>query len=1027
MNFFFARQNREVLMLSILCALMGPGVEAATGSQCAPLFSGGFEFRFEDTVVASPEDPLDCPSAQFRCEKPEVVSGPVFQVVDSACDPVAGHCQYQVRVEFKLPGNQENQDDDPLANLYNALWYRAATAPTCYGASCGQSSVCGQAFTATPLIDGDSVTFTASTTARCSDLKDFDAATDYLSLGVRVCQTNFSCRKTTLVNGIRMSGPDTAGALGCPPPPPPFACGESAASCQLCLPGGSGADGSGPSSGGDGGGDGAQTGEGAHLRYLAGGAGATGMPGETEWREILGRHWSHDYAQRIVEDPDESHVWLITDHASFREFGNLSAGVYETLAPSDEYRTLEYLGDGLGWELHGLDGTVVAFDDAGLWLSTTDRNLVAKTGQYVSGKLDQVLFPDGREEHFSYCGAADPTCAEGRLTSITLVGVDGVTSRDWSFTWSGDDLTRIDRPDGTALAYSYDTTFGGYLTQVKLIGTDGSSERVLRAYEYDAEGRVGTTWKGAASASDPGAIDLWTFDYVADGQTELIDPLGRTSVRHHDSDPSSIRPRITEVTGDCPSCGTAANSTFTYDDPDNPLLPTRVVDGEGNTTDFTYDVDGRVLTRAEAVGTAQERTTTWTYDASYPALVATMSRPSIEAGQNRETIYTRDGAGNVTEREIRGYEAGQPFDCTVGGAPCYETVMTHNSKGLVETIDPPGYGTADVTTFAYDATRGSLVLASRSDPLVGSIGYGHDAYNRRTSVTDVNGVVTTTEYDLLDRVVKVTRLGPDDAVTTDDLITEHVYNAYGDLQHTILPAGKNYIVYEYDEAGRLKAIERRPDASTKAERTFFTLDPAGNRTREDLQRWDTTLDDWVTESTTRYFFSSRCHVDQVLHPDGTVTEHDYDCNGNLTSTWDANHPSAGKTNPATAVYAYDGLDRLTSVTRPWAAAGGGTSVTSYGYDVQDHLTSVIDAEGSATSYTYSDRDLLTEEVSPVSGTTTHAYNAHGALEQTTDARGIIETRTVDELNGEPSWTTRTPPSTPPTLTAPAPPSLKWAG
>ena len=76
--------------------------------------------------------------------------------------------------------------------------------------------------------------------------------------------------------------------------------------------------------------------------------------------------------------------------------------------------------------------------------------------------------------------------------------------------------------------------------------------------------------------------------------------------------------------------------------------------------------------------------------------------------------------------------------------------------------------------------------------------------------------------------------------------------------------------------------------------------------------------------------------------------------------------------PATATYDYDALDRLTSVTRPWAGAGGGSSVTSYQYDVQDHLTSVTDAEMSPTTYAYSDRDLLTQEESLVSGTTNHA-------------------------------------------------------
>src|SRR5687768_15421253 len=64
-------------------------------------------------------------------------------------------------------------------------------------------------------------------------------------------------------------------------------------------------------------------------------------------------------------------------------------------------------------------------------------------------------------------------------------------------------------------------------------------------------------------------------------------------------------------------------------------------------------------------------------------------------------------------------------------------------------------------------------------------------------------------------------------------------------------------------------------------------------------------------------------------------------------------------------------------------------VTTYTYDVQDHLTGVTDAEGNNTSYTYSDRDLLTREESPVSGVTTIAYDAHGNATSTTDARNVV--------------------------------------
>ena len=73
-------------------------------------------------------------------------------------------------------------------------------------------------------------------------------------------------------------------------------------------------------------------------------------------------------------------------------------------------------------------------------------------------------------------------------------------------------------------------------------------------------------------------------------------------------------------------------------------------------------------------------------------------------------------------------------------------------------------------------------------------------------------------------------------------------------------------------------------------------------------------------------------------------------------------------------------------------------MTAYGYDMQDHLVRVTDANGTVTRYVYGDRDLLTEEVSEVSGRTTFRYNEHGELIEETDARGVTVTRQIDALD-----------------------------
>jgi YD repeat-containing protein len=468
----------------------------------------------------------------------------------------------------------------------------------------------------------------------------------------------------------------------------------------------------------------------------------------------------------------------------------------------------------------------------------------------------------------------------------------GAPSRTWTYTWSGLDLVRIERPDGSAweMTYSADPNLPGYLTRLDLKGSTGGLGRVERAWEYDARGNVARTWRGDPSPAGPGVVDLHSLAYDAPhlpARTEVTDPLGQVTVYELERDPGSRKPRITRIDGDCPTCGSGPNATFEYGDIANPLLPTVEVDGRGLRTEWTYDARGQVTRRLDAAGTPLQRATEWQYHPNFPALATRVTVPSTSGGAAlRETVMGYDAQGNLTSRTEKGAENGGAFSLV--------TEYAYNAGGQPLSIDPPGHGTADVVTFAYDPARGSghLVPLSRTDPLLGATTFVHDAFNRRTGVTDVNSVETRTAYDGLDRVTSVTQVGDGDLVTT------YTYTPFGEPYQTMLPRG-NVVEHGYDGAGRLLSIERKPDASTPGERAFYTLDAAGHRVREEMQRWDGAA--WVTESATRAVFSSRCHLDQVIRGDGTadaaMTEYAYDCNGNLEKVWDANHPRATNLNP----------------------------------------------------------------------------------------------------------------------------------
>src|SRR5436305_3231153 len=521
------------------------------------------------------------------------------------------------------------------------------------------------------------------------------------------------------------------------------------------------------------------------------------------------------------------------------------------------------------------------------------------------------------------------------------------------------------------------------MTRMDLVGTDGS-RRVDSAWQYDANGNTVKLWRGDPSFTGANAVEKWSFSLdnpALPATAAVTDPLGKVETYTIGRDTASDKPRITAISGDCPGCGLGPNVQLFYEDAANPMRPTRTIDGRGTTTAYSYNANGLMTSKTEAMSTPLSRTTTWEYNGPFPALVTRLEQTSTSGTGVRATAYTYDGQGNPTGRTISGVEAGSAFsDATTG---------TYNGAGRPLSVDPPGYGSQDVTGYTYDATRGNLLPLTVTRPLVGTTVFAYDALNHLTSVTDPNGVETDTAYDALNRVTAVTQRG---ATPAADLVTTNVYNVFGDPLRTTLPRG-NVVEYGYDSAGRLVTLERKPDAATPGERTAYTLDAFGNRTHEELQRWSGGA--WAPESTLDFVYSSRCHLDKVIYADGTVTEHAYDCEGNLERVWDADHPSANQTNPPTQVFTYDVLNRLTAVTQPWGGGGGGNAVTQYTYDVQSHLVQATDPNGTVTSYVFSDRDLLTKETSEVSGITTYAYNEHGSQVGRTDARNVTVSQTLD--------------------------------
>ena len=747
-----------------------------------------------------------------------------------------------------------------------------------------------------------------------------------------------------------------------------------------------------------------------------------------------GWRWNHTYERSVVEDGTSAAVLRETGRVVyFEEVGG--AWIGDADVPDRLERLVDPGGQPVGWTYVDDNDSVEIYDNNGALLSITTREGFIQSLTYDGAdRLAQVTGPFGRTLTFTYD-------TDGQWETMTDPAGNVYT---YAYNVHGNlasvtypDETPGDPGDNPSRHYHYaDTVNFDVLTGI----TDENGILYI-TWAYDAKGRV-------IANSLAGGADSVTlaYDDVA-GTTTLTDALGE--VRTFSFETIHDRMHVATVSG--APCTTGCGSRFADYTTDANGHPASRTDHNGNVTTLVYDARGLEISRTEAVGSPQERTITTEWH-------AVLRLPELVTEPGKTTAFTYDAQGRLLTRTETD---------TVSGNSRTRT-NTYNALGLVATHDGPRNDVTDVTTIDYDA-QGNVVQSTNALGHVSRVTaydpHGHpltlvDAnglvttlvYDARRRLTrrDVGGSTTRFEYDGVGNVIRT--ILPDGSALFSEYDDAHrlvaiedslgnrtefvldaagnrvgetvkdsaasitrtrtrVFNALNRLTKEIGGAGQ-VVDFQYDLAGNQSAVTDGNGARTTREydglnRLAKAIDPASGETTLGYDARDNLIS--VTDAeglTTTYVYNGLDDLSSQTSPDTGVTTFTHDDAGNRLTQVDARGVVARSN--------YDALNRLVSITYPDPAKNidfeydlgpnglgrvtrmtDASGSTDFVYDVRGNLLSevrTIDAVAYTTAYTYDGADRVLTITYPSGTVVTYARDALGRVEHVTSTTGgVMET------------------------------------
>lgn len=550
--------------------------------------------------------------------------------------------------------------------------------------------------------------------------------------------------------------------------------------------------------------------------------------------------------------------------------------------------------------------------------------------------------------------------------------------------------------NGNRTDYQYSSSHGGLLTE--LLPADSSGFRPVVRYNY-----VSTYPAAGVPASGSGDQSFWVISSLDKCRTSTVpalvvdftfvcpaSDLSRTSANWNLSTATAqTNSDLQSITLD--PGGTAATTTYTYDQVGNIIYVDGPLPGTADKTRNVYDADRRLIATMspdpDGAGPLPVLVKKTTYDGdSRPIRIdegtaTDQSDAALNAATiTKSTLATYDTADHkITESLVTGsatqtlwqysYDSAGRLQCTaLRMNPAAYSAMP-SSACTLGTVG--SYGPDRITKRVYDAAGQllQLIKASGTSDQENDATYTYSPDWMQTSVTDANGNKSAYTYDGFDRLAQCNFPSPTAVGQTDTTDFEvYTYDANGNRLALRKRDGTN-ITYAYDGLNRV-TMKTVPSSASGA--SGYTVNYSFDKIGRNL---------------TSTFASTGLGITNTYDAIGRLTSSSSNMDGTARTTSSQYDPAGNRTlltgNIAgySAPFSYDELNRMTayvgqvqigydSVGRRSSLNFGSSATTSsasYGYDGIDQLTSLThDLAGTASDET------LTFGYNPASQITTRA-------------------------------------------------------